>query len=362
MKRILVLLLMCGSGSSAQTPSFKTFLTLYKPVTKPILRADSSLIFFDSLKNSVVKWQRADVFNPGAVVKDGKVYLLTRSEDNPAAAIGGRTSRLGLAVSSDGYHFKQFKEPVLYPANDSMGKYDFPGGCEDPRVVETEDGQYVMAYTSWNYQVPRLSIALSKDLFHWQKKGPAFTRAYNGKYKDKATKSASMITQMKGGRLVLAKLNGKYWMYWGETFVNLAWSTNLYNWYPLQDEHDDLIRTMETRPGMFDGDLTECGPPAIITDAGILLLYNGKNATTDPADPALARGTYSVGYALFDTKKPGKLIRRASHYLLKPSLPHEITGQYKAGTVFSEGLVFFKSKWFLYYGTADSYIGLAVTR
>ena len=362
MKRILVLLLMCGSGSSAQTPSFKNFLTLYKPVTKPILRADSSLIFFDSLKNSVVKWQRADVFNPGAVVKDGKVYLLTRSEDNPAAAIGGRTSRLGLAVSSDGYHFKQFKEPVLYPANDSMGKYDFPGGCEDPRVVETEDGQYVMAYTSWNYQVPRLSIALSKDLFHWQKKGPAFTRAYNGKYKDKATKSASMITQMKGGRLVLAKLNGKYWMYWGETFVNLAWSTNLYNWYPLQDEHDDLIRTMETRPGMFDGDLTECGPPAIITDAGILLLYNGKNATTDPADPALARGTYSVGYALFDTKKPGKLIRRASHYLLKPSLPHEITGQYKAGTVFSEGLVFFKSKWFLYYGTADSYIGLAVTR
>ncbi len=362
MKRIFVVLLISSFCSSAQTPLFKHFLTFYKPVTKPVLNADTSLVFFDSLKNTVVKWQRADVFNPGAVVKDGKVYLFTRSEDNPAAAIGGRTSRLGLAVSSDGYHFKQFKEPVLYPANDSMGKYDFPGGCEDPRVVETEDGQYVMAYTSWNYEVPRLSIALSKDLFHWQKKGPAFAVAYNGKYKDKATKSASMITRMKGGRPVLAKLHGKYWMYWGETYVNLAWSTNLYDWYPLQDEHDELKRTMETRPGMFDSDLTECGPPAIVTDAGILLLYNGKNSTTDRADPALARGTYSVGYALFDTKNPGKLIRRASHYLLKPSLPHEITGQYKAGTVFSEGLVFFKSRWFLYYGTADSYIGLAVTR
>jgi predicted GH43/DUF377 family glycosyl hydrolase len=362
MKRILGILLVCSSYVSAQTPSFKNFLSFYKPVSKPVLKADSSLVFFDSVKNSLVKWQRADVFNPAAIMKDGKVYLVTRSEDNPAAAIGGRTSRLGLAVSSNGYNFRQFKEPVLYPANDSMGKYDYPGGCEDPRVVETEDGQYIMAYTSWNNEVPRLSIAISKDLFHWKKKGPAFAVAYDGKYRDKATKSASMITRMKGGRPKLAKLNGKYWMYWGETFVNLAWSTNLYDWYPAQDQHGELIRAMETRPGMFDSDLTECGPPAIITDAGILLLYNGKNSTTERADPKLAKGTYSVGYALFDPNNPGKLIRRANHYLLKPSLPFEVTGQYKAGTVFSEGLVYFKSKWFLYYGTADSFIGVAVSK
>jgi predicted GH43/DUF377 family glycosyl hydrolase len=48
--------------------------------------------------------------------------------------------------------------------------------------------------------------------------------------------------------------------------------------------------------------------------------------------------------------------------LLKPSLPHEITGQYAAGTTFSEGLVFFKGKWYLYYGTADSFIGVAIAK
>jgi predicted GH43/DUF377 family glycosyl hydrolase len=43
-------------------------------------------------------------------------------------------------------------------------------------------------------------------------------------------------------------------------------------------------------------------------------------------------------------------------------LPHEITGQYKAGTTFSEGLVYFKGKWYLYYGTADSFVGVAIAK
>ncbi len=70
--------------------------------------------------------------------------------------------------------------PILYPAKDAFNNLIIPGGCEDPRIVQTEDGLYVLAYTSWNYKVPRLSIAFSKDLFHWEKKGPAFAKAYNG--------------------------------------------------------------------------------------------------------------------------------------------------------------------------------------
>ena len=82
----------------------------------------------------MVRWQRADVFNPGAIVKDGKVFLLYRAEDNPAAILGGRTSRLGLAESTDGIHFTKHPEPVLFPDNDAFSEYDYPGGCEDPRV------------------------------------------------------------------------------------------------------------------------------------------------------------------------------------------------------------------------------------
>lgn len=355
----IIFLSSCTLSKKARLAALSSF---YKPVNEPILRADSSLEFYDSLKQKTVKWQKADVFNPAAIVKDGKVYLFTRSEDNPAAILGGRTSRIGLAISEDGIHFKNFGTPVLFPQEGKFKQYDYPGGCEDPRVVETAEGNYVMAYTAWNYDVPRLSIAFSKDLFHWQKTGPAFAAAYNARYLNLATKSASMITEMKNGRPILAKIKGKYWMYWGEHFVNLAWSVNLSDWYPMEDSQGKLKKAMETRPGKFDSDLTECGPPALITDKGILLIYNGKNATDERADPLLPKGTYTVGEVVFDINNMEQIVSRTDTCLLKPSLPHEVTGQYKAGTIFSEGLVYFNAKWYLYYGTADSFIGVAIAK
>lgn len=359
-KYLLVLVLvMIGYLTPAQQKwDLGTFI---KTKENPIVRADSTLTFVCPVKKEPVKWQKADVFNPAAIVKDGKVYLFTRCEDNPKAKLGGRTSRIGLAVSEDGIHFKNFKEPVLFPDNDEFNQYDYPGGCEDPRIVETPEGLYVIAYTSWNQKVPRLSIAISKDLFHWQKKGPAFALASNGKFLNKASKSASIITKMVNNKPIAVKIDGKYWMYWGEQFVNLAWSENLWDWNPLLDENGDLKKIMTTRPGMFDSALTECGPPALMTDKGILLIYNGKNATNGSASTTLPKGSYSVGEVLFDLNNPEKIIRRTDTYILKPTLAHEITGQYAAGTTFSEGLVYFKDKWFLYYGTADSFVGLAAS-
>ena len=333
-----------------------------KPKENPIVGADSTFKFFDPIKKDSVSWQKADVFNPAAIVKDGKVYLFLRCEDNPKASYAGRTSRIGIGVSNDGIHFKNYPTPVLFPDEDKFKQYDYPGGCEDPRVVETEDGHYVMAYTSWNYKVPRLSIAISKDLFHWEKTGPAFAKAYKSKFLDVASKSGSIITKMKSGRPVVAKIKGKYWMYWGENFVNLAWSENLKDWFPLLDEKGDLKKLISPRAGKFDSNLTECGPPALITDKGVLLVYNGKNSTDQNADPNLPKGTYSVGQVLFSIDDLEKVIARTDTCILKPTLPHEITGQYAAGTTFSEGLVYFKKKWFLYYGTADSFVGVAISK
>jgi predicted GH43/DUF377 family glycosyl hydrolase len=332
-----------------------------KTKENPIVKADSSYKFFDPIKKDSIRWQKADVFNPAAVVKDGKIYLFTRCEDNPAAGIGGRTSRIGLCESSDGIHFTKYPYPVLFPDNDEFQQYDYPGGCEDPRVVSLNDTLFVMMYTSWNKEVARLSVAFSTDLIHWKKKGPAFLKFANGKYNNNFTKSASIITKIEKGKLNIAKINGKYWMYWGEHAVYMAWSENLYDWNPLE-ENGKLKEVMKTRPGKFDSDLTECGPPAIITKNGIVLLFNGKNATNSDADPNLPKGMYSVGEALFDLKNPEKLLDRTDNFILRPTLPHEITGQYAAGTTFAEGLVFFKGKWFLYYGTADSFVGLAVSK
>jgi len=356
-----LLLLLVASCSTSSTDSWQLG-KFEKPVENPVLKADSSYTFLCPVQNVLVKWQKADVFNPAAIVKDGKVYVLFRAEDNPAAGIGGRTSRIGLAVSTDGIHFEKMKDPVLYPDSSEFIRYDYPGGCEDPRIVETEEGTYVLAYTSWNGKTARLSIATSRDLEHWEKKGPAFTKAYDGKFLDIWSKSGAIVTKLENDKLVAARINNKYWMYWGETIVNVAWSENLIDWTPTVDEKGELVAAIRPRKNMFDSHLTEPGPPALLTKKGIVLIYNGKNASGTDADPAVPENTYCGGQALFDKYDPTKVIDRADTWFIRPDLPHEISGQYKAGTTFVEGLVYFNGKWFLYYGTADSMVGLAIAQ
>ena len=66
-------------------------------------------------------------------------------------------------------NFKKYKKPVLFPDYDQFLKYDSVGGCEDPRVVQSPDGQYIMAYTAWDGKTARLSIATSRNLKKWIK-------------------------------------------------------------------------------------------------------------------------------------------------------------------------------------------------
>ena len=76
------------------------------------------------------------------------------------------------------------------------------------------------------------------------------------------------------------------------------------------DEKGDFLKVITPRKGKFDSDLTECGPPAIMTDKGILLLYNGKNKSGAEGDTLYTANSYCAGQALFDAKDPTKLIDR----------------------------------------------------
>ena len=313
------------------------------------------------MQDKKIGWEESDVFNPAATVKDGKIYVLYRAEDNSATGIGKRTSRIGLAESEDGIHMKRRKTPVMYPDKDNMKEYEWEGGCEDPRVTMTEDGLYVMAYTSWNRKVARLCIATSHDLVKWEKHGPAFAKAYNGRFKDIFCKSGSMVTTIKDGKQVLTKIDGKYFMYWGEHAVYAATSDDLVNWTPILDEKNELATVIKPRPQYFDSALTECGPPAILTDKGIVLLYNGKNQTNDSKrDKRFTAGAYCAGQILTDPKEPMKVLQRLDVPFFRPMASFEKSGQYVDGTVFIEGLVFFKNKWYLYYGCADSQVSVAI--
>jgi len=327
----------------------------------PLIKPDPDAQFFCPMRQKSVRWESLHTFNPAAAVHDGKVFLLYRAEDDSGVMqIGMHTSRLGLGISEDGLNFARNPAPVLYPAEDQQKHYEWTGGCEDPRLIVNDVGDYVLTYTQWDRQTPRLAVATTSDFFHWQKHGPAFARAYDGRYLNLSCKSGAIIGQVKGGQLTATKINGRYWMYWGEGDVHLATSSDLIEWSPLETAPGELAVALPRRPGKFDSDLVEGGPPAVLTETGIVVLYNGKNDSAH-GDPTLSPGAYAVGQALFDKKDPTKLLARMNEPFFRPEMSYETTGQYEAGTTFCEGLVWFRGRWLLYYGCADSFVGVAVS-
>lgn len=318
----------------------------------PILNPSSGQLFFCPLNRKEVKWEERNVLNPSAVIKDRKVYLIYRAQDNEM------TSRLGLAVSHDGLHFTKEPGPVLYPDSDFMQKYEWKGGVEDPRIVEAEDGTYILTYTSYDGKTARLCIASSKDLIKWTKHGLVLD---NDKYRDIWSKSGAIVSRLEGDKVIATRIDGKYWMYFGDTDLFMATSDDLIKWEAVENsESKKMISVLHPRPGYFDSRLVEPGPYALLQEKGILLIYNSSNAL-DNNDPDLPPFTYTAGQALYDKAKPFMLIDRMNDYFIFPDKPYEITGEVN-NVCFVEGLVNFNSRWFLYYGTADSKIAVAVKK
>jgi predicted GH43/DUF377 family glycosyl hydrolase len=315
----------------------------------PILLASDG-VFKCPILNQEVKWEEKDVFNPTAVFRNNAIYLFYRAEDKIGKHNG--TSRVGLAMGGDGVHFTRMSEPILYPAEDFMKIYEWEGGIEDPRIIESDIGTYIMTYTAYDGTLARLCIASSTDLLNWVKHGPML----QGKYLDQWSKSGAIVGKQKGNKVIAEKINGKYWMYFGDTDLFMATSDDLIKWEPVE-ENGKFKSVLKPRKGFFDSRLVESGPYALATDKGILLLYNGMNSETD-GDESLPKGAYCSGQALFSLSDPTLLIDRLNKYFLRPDQPYEMEGQINQ-VCFIEGLVPLNGKWFLYYGTADSKIGVA---
>jgi predicted GH43/DUF377 family glycosyl hydrolase len=350
---LLLLAASCNQKENQQTSSQDISWALL-PFEKlneanPILAAGDGVFYCPVLKQDV-KWEEKDVFNPAAVVRHDTLFLFYRAEDVIGKYAG--TSRIGLAWSIDGIHFIRRETPVLFPDEDFMKIYEWEGGIEDPRIVEREEGLYIMTYSSYDGKTARLCLASSTDLIHWTKHGPVLT----DQFIDRWSKSGAIIARKKGDKIYAEKINGKYWMYFGDTDLFMATSEDLIHWQPVL-ENENFKSVLKPRPAYFDSRLVESGPYALITENGILLLYNGMNLGSG-GDPAIAKGAYSSGQALFDLNDPTRLINRLEKNFLKPDQPFEIQGQVNQ-VCFIEGLVPYKDTWFLYYGTADSKIGVA---
>jgi len=276
-------------------------------------------------------WESAGTFNPAVVVDNGKFVMLYRAQDKNG------TSRFGYAESRDGIHFTRRPDPVLSPDTD----YEKDGGVEDPRLTKFQ-GTYYLTYTGYNKKDAQLCLATSRDLVHWDRKG-VIVPAYKGNWNVGWTKS---------GAIVPDKIEGRYWMYFLGTAIDktdqtgLAYSSDLMHWNEAT-KHPVL----STRPGKFDSRVVEPGPPPIMTREGIVLLYNG-------ADDQLI---YRTGVAIFDPSDPTRLVWRSPEPIFFPDTQWEKVGQVP-NVVFVESMAAKGSRYFLYYGAADTYVGAAELR
>lgn len=351
MKRIISWALLCLSlTSNAQNWQLTGFTKA--DAENPILSPSLEARFLDPITGKKVGWENKNVLNPTALVRDGLVHLLYRAQDS----LG--TSRIGLATSADGIHFKKSPEPILFPANDAFRGFEWPGGIEDPRIVETSEGGYFLTYTSYDGKVARLCGAFSKDLQTWEKIGPLFT---SEKYLNSWSKSGALVSEQNGSRIVAKKIDGLYYMYFGDTDLFLATSKDLRHWDILENAETNVrLSVLKPRAGYFDSRLVEPGPYALLRKEGIVLIYNSSNAA-NYNESRFPKFTYAAGQVLFDAQKPYKVLARTNEPFIWPNQPYEKVGEVNE-VCFVEGLVPFIGKWFLYYGTADSKIAVSIKK
>lgn len=281
-------------------------------------------------------WESKMVFNPAAIYdEDGVTHLIYR-------AMGADdTSVFGYARSKDGIHIdERFPEPIYVPREDFEQKYH-PGnsGCEDARISRIGD-TYYMCYTAFDgNNPPRVALTeISVRDFH--------TRRFD-RWSTPVLISPPGIDD-KDASLFPEKINEHYvFLHRIQPSIDLNYVESLEH---LGDDHF-LIRNpiMLPRIGMWDDLKIGLSSSPIKTKHGWLLLYHGVSSIDH---------AYRVGAALLDLKHPEKVIGRTQSPIFEPEMPYEKEG-IVPNVVFPCGSVIIGKKLIIYYGGADTVIGVA---
>lgn len=331
----------------------------YKPPTQFPIGGNGSSSFTKYKNNPILKpnpkndWESTYLYNASAIVIEDKVYLLYRAQNKQ------KVSSVGLAWLDDGYNFTRFNDPILSPTE----SYELKGGIEDPRIIRDPKLKlFILTYTAYDGSRARLSVATSENLFDWTKHGPIIA---NDDWNDIAILSnGDQIIRhgwSKSGAIFSEKnkSSNKYYMIWGDCAFHLAESDDLINWkLPSHNYHSNLFTT-----GKFDWQnrLIEPGPAPIKLNTGnpnqnYWVLFYNSSTTGGGKYP---KNTYVLSQMLidYDNIKNGPIARTETPFLI-PELGNEVEGQVDQ-VVFTEGIVQYKGKWFLYFGQGDSELGVA---
>lgn len=239
-----------------------------------------------------------------------------------------------LGRSKDALHWEFDSEKI--PFTDKKGEPFMPPYAYDPRLVKVEDTYYIM----WCQDAygPTIGIARTLDF-------KRFERIEN-----------PYLPYNRNAVLFPRKINGNYVMLsrpcdnghtaFGDIF--LSESPDMEFW----GRHRHVMGRSDN---WWESLKIGGGAAPIETDKGWLLFYHGVVNTCNGY-------VYSIGGAILDINEPSRVLHRCENYLLAPETEYEERGFVSnvcfpcaALTDAASGRIA------LYYGCADSYVGVAFT-
>jgi predicted GH43/DUF377 family glycosyl hydrolase len=322
------------------------------------------------------------VLNPAAARgPDGELYLF------PRLVSQGNYSRIGVAR----VRFNDDGDPVeaerLGIALEPTAEYELRadgGGCEDPRITFIESLQcYVMTYAAFSSEGPRIALAVSHDLFHWERLGLATFEPHGGLDFNGVDNKDALVFPVAvpdpNGRPAMAMIHRP--LFPGTTASDIAaeptgrvidpdresmWIAycplDLEGESPNQLSHFRSHHRLASPAEPWESVKIGGGTPPILTTDGWLVIYHGVGKS-HLADDEVGNLRYSAGALVLDTRDPRLIRYRSPTPILIPELRQEREGAVP-DVVFPTGVdrrsdLGDPSRIDVYYGMADSRIGAA---
>ena len=299
--------------------------------------------FLRSEKNPIIvpdkthAWEAQATFNPAALRIKNKIHLLYRalSMDN--------TSSIGYASTKNGVIIDERDFLPAYVPRENFELKKIAGGnsgCEDPRLTKIGKNIY-MCYTAFDgIGPPRVAITFitEKNFLNknWQWEKPIIITPVG--FDDKDT--CIFPEKTNGQYFILHRVGDQIC---GDYLKSLNFENQIIK---------KCIRIIGPRINSWDGLRVGISAPPIKTKYGWLLLYHGISKGSH---------TYRVGAALLDLNDPAIVLARSADPIFEPEEKYEKIGIVN-NVVFPCGMVEKDGLLYIYYGGADTVVGVATMK
>lgn len=283
----------------------------------------------------------SSVFNPGAIKFNDKYLLLLRVQNR------GRETSIVKAESKNGVDFKVDSKIVEFKGIEKVKEKIYH--IYDARITKLNNEYYIM-------------FAMDMDA------GCSLGLAKTNNFEEYEFLGIVSEGDMRNGVLFPEKINGKYLRFDRPNKVQLEGGPSSGSSICLS-ESDDLLKwktvkaVMSGRFHYWDENIGS-GPPPVKTREGWLHIYHGV------AMHFASSNIYQAGVALHDLNDPSVVLYRGKYNILEPRELYELTGQvpnvvFPSGMIVEdydeEGFAKPESKVLVYYGAADTVVGLAAS-